>query len=483
MGRIFEERLTFDDALLLPSYSEVLPSEVDFSGFFCKKVSLKLPVASAPMDTVTESETAIAMALQGGIGVIHKNMPVAQQVEQVKRTKRQINFVVTDPITISPATTLSQVKALVAAQGSSSFPVVENGKLVGMLTSRDFRFEKNSERRVIELMTKQVVYETVNNLMEFSPEKAIEVLQRHRIEKLPLTDSQGKLLGLVTYRDLTVSTKYPQATRDCNGRLVVAAAVSPLDDARAQLLVEAGVDCLVVDSAHGNSKNVVEAVTRFCRLGVPIVAGNVCTADGAKRLIDAGASGVKVGIGAGSICTTRIISGCGSPQLSSILDCASACHEAGIPLIADGGIKYSGDAAKALAAGASCVMLGNFLAGTEESPGRAVIIDGKKFKKYRGMGSLSAMEQGSKDRYFQSSVNTSKKLVPEGIDGVVPFKGTIEETLYQLQGGIRSAMGYCGASNLADFWKSKFVRITHAGNVESHPHDVMITEEAPNYRR
>lgn len=369
MGRIIEERLTFDDVLLLPAYSQVLPSEADISSSFCKGISLKLPVASAAMDTVTESEMAIAVASQGGIGVIHKTMPVEAQVAEVAKAKGTI--------------------------------VPSNGV----------------------------------------------------------------------------------ATRDSSGRLAVAAVVSPFDDARAEALVAVGVDSLVIDSAHANSVNVIAAVSRFAgKFSVPIVAGNVCTADGAQRLIDAGAAGVKVGLGGGSICTTRIISGCGSPQLSAVLDCADVCREAGVPLIADGGIKYSGDAAKALAAGASCVMLGNFLAGTTESPGKAVVINGKKFKTYRGMGSLGAMAAGGRERYFQANVDSSK-FVPEGIEGVVPFKGSAEDVLYQLAGGIRSAMGYCGAKTLQALWKAKFVRITNAGNAESHPHDVTITEEAPNYRK
>ncbi|MEK6924483.1 MAG: IMP dehydrogenase [Candidatus Micrarchaeota archaeon] len=476
-----EARLTFDDVLLLPARSAVLPSEVSLKGAFCKGVALNLPVASAAMDTVTESDMAISMALQGGIGVIHKNLSAEQQAAEVRRVKRKINFIVENPATVTPATTLAELKA-VGDGDASSFPVLEGGKLVGIVTSRDVRFEKNPAARVADLMTRDVVFETVASLKEFSPGKAVELLHKHRIERLPLVDAQGKLLGLVTYRDLTVSSKYPQASRDAGGRLVVAAAVSPSDGVRAAALVEAGVDVLVLDTAHGNSQGVIDAASRFAgEFSVPIVAGNVCTADGAKNLIDAGVAGVKGGVGAGSICTTRIISGCGAPQLSAILECAEACREAGVPLIADGGIRYSGDAAKALAAGASCVMLGNMLAGTDESPGRVVMMAGRKYKTYRGMGSLGAMALGGRERYFQGGVPSSK-LVPEGIEGVVPFKGSVEEVLYQIAGGVKSGMGYCGCGTLEEFWKAKFIRISPAGHAESHPHDVVVTQEAPNYR-
>ncbi len=474
---------TFDDVLLAPAASSILPSEADISSILVKGITLKTPVLSAAMDTVTESEMAIAMALVGGIGVIHRNLPVDEQVAEVRSVKKSVNFIITNPITVTRAATIGEVNKLSEVHGISGFPVVENGKLVGILTERDLRFNTDPSERVEALMISEVATATVDDVKKFTLEEAKEIMHSHRIEKLPLIDKTGRLVGLITSKDLELGKKHPHATKDSDGRLRVAAAIGPNDAERAARLIDAGVDVLVLDTAHGHSAGVVAAVKALKKAhpNQAIIAGNVATKSGAEALAAAGADAVKVGIGAGSICTTRIVTGCGMPQLTAITECFTACEAAGVPLIADGGIKYSGDAAKALAAGASSIMLGNMLAGTQETPGYTVFIGGRKYKKYRGMGSLSAMTNGSKTRYFQGHVSERSKLVPEGIEGVVPFRGSVQEVLYQLVGGIKAAMGYTGSANLAAFRKAEFLQITSAGNKESHPHDVTITEESPNY--
>ncbi len=475
--------LTFDDVLLIPAYSEVLPREVDLTTRFSRNITLNVPIVSAAMDTVTESQLAIAIAREGGLGVIHKNMSIAEQARQVHAVKRAENGMIYDPVTILEGSTVADALRMMSEYHIGGVPVVDpNGKLVGIVTNRDLRFERDLSRRIDEVMTREnlVTTSTTTNL-----EQAADILQRHKIEKLPVVDNEGKLIGLVTYKDITKAKDKPNACKDSRGRLRVAAGIGVTPDSmqRATALVEAGVDAIVIDTAHGHSKGVVgvlrELKNTFPQLDV--VVGNIATGDAARYLADNGADGVKVGIGPGSICTTRVIAGVGVPQLSAVYDVAKALEGTGVPLIADGGIRYSGDIVKALAAGGHSVMLGSMLAGVEESPGETIIFNGRKYKAYRGMGSLEAMERGSKDRYFQGSETDVKKLVPEGIAARVPYKGMLYEVVYQMLGGLRSGMGYCGARNIEALHSAQFTRITVAGVAESHPHDVAITAEAPNY--
>ena len=483
--RVKMDGLTFDDVLLIPAYSEVLPNSVDLTTKFSRNINLNVPLVSAAMDTVTEAQLAIAIAREGGIGVIHKNMSIEEQARQVHMVKRAENGMIYDPVTISRGLTVSDALNMMKEYKIGGIPVVDNdGFLVGIVTNRDLRFEKNLNRPVDEVMTKDNLITTSQST---NLEEAADILQRHKIEKLPVVDKNGKLVGLVTYKDITKAKDKPNACKDRLGRLRVAAGIGVTNDSlqRAEALVKAGVDAIVIDTAHGHS-NVVFCVLRHvisaCP-GVDLVVGNSAIGEAAKFIVDNGADGVKVGIGPGSICTTRIIAGIGVPQLSAVYDVYKALEGTGVPLIADGGIRYSGDIVKALAAGANSVMLGGMFAGVEESPGETIIFNGRKYKSYRGMGSLEAMEKGSKDRYFQSSVSDSKKLVPEGIAARVPYKGTLYEVVYQMLGGLRAGMGYCGAANIDRLHMAQFTRITGAGVAESHPHDVTITSEAPNYSR
>jgi len=482
---MIREALTFDDVLLVPQYSEVLPSEVSLESNLTKNIILKIPFLSAAMDTVTEAKMAMIIARNGGIGVIHKNMSPKAQAEEVRVVKRAENGVIIDPVTITPETTIREANKIMGSYKIGGLPVTDDsGKLLGLLTNRDIRFEKNPERSVKELMT------PFERLITVGPEitltEAEEILHRNKIEKLPLINKDRKLIGLITIKDITAVRDYPHAARDSRGRLLVAAAVGTSSDTmeRAEKLVEAGVDVIFIDTAHGHSRSVIETVKKLKRNfpDLPVIAGNVATAEGTLALIKAGADGVKVGIGPGSICTTRVIAGIGVPQLTAIMDCAAIAKKYGIPVIADGGIRYSGDIVKALAAGASTVMMGSIFAGTDEAPGETIIYNGRKFKTYRGMGSLEAMKKGSSDRYFQDGI-PAQKYVPEGIEGMVPYKGSVEDVLFQLAGGLRSGMGYTGSRNIEELWKrAKFVKITRAGFVEGHPHDIKITKEAPNYR-
>uniref|UniRef100_Q2RJG7 Inosine-5'-monophosphate dehydrogenase n=1 Tax=Moorella thermoacetica (strain ATCC 39073 / JCM 9320) TaxID=264732 RepID=Q2RJG7_MOOTA len=479
--KIIGEGLTFDDVLLVPGESEVLPREVDISSNFTRHIRLNTPLVSAAMDTVTEARTAISMAREGGIGVIHKNMTIERQAREVDRVKRSEHGVITDPISLSPDHKVREAIALMEHYHISGVPITDNGKLVGIITNRDIRFEDNHERPIKEVMTKDnLVTAPVGTTLA----EAMAILRAHKIEKLPLVDADYNLKGLITIKDIEKTRRYPQAAKDERGRLRVAAAVGTSADTmtRVEALVAAGVDAIVVDTAHGQSRSVIETVKRIKAAfpAVELVAGNVATYDGARALAEAGFDAVKVGVGPGSICTTRVIAGIGVPQITAVMECARAAAEFGIPVIADGGIKYSGDITKAIAAGANTVMIGSLLAGTEESPGEIEIFQGRSFKSYRGMGSLAAMKEGSKDRYFQEE---AEKLVPEGIEGRVPYKGPLSETIFQLVGGLRAGMGYCGARNIAELQaRGRFIRITPAGLRESHPHDVMITKEAPNYR-
>lgn len=475
--------LTFDDVLLIPAYSEVLPRDVNLSTKFSRNITLNVPLISAAMDTVTEAPLAIAIAREGGIGVIHKNMSIAEQARQVHAVKRAENGMIFDPVTIKRGSTVAEALAIMEEYHIGGIPVVDdNQKLVGIVTNRDLRFETNLSRPIDEVMTKENLVTTSQTT---DLEEAARILQQHKIEKLPVVDPQGRLLGLVTYKDITKAKDKPMACKDKYGRLRVAAGVGVTPDSlqRVKALVDAGVDAIVIDTAHGHSKGVIN-VLRAVKEQFPqidVVVGNIATGDAAKFLAQNGADGVKVGIGPGSICTTRVIAGVGVPQLSAIYDVAKALQDTDIPLIADGGIRYSGDIVKALAAGANSVMLGGMLAGVDETPGDTIIYNGRKYKAYRGMGSLEAMEKGSKDRYFQGNVADSKKLVPEGIAARVPYKGSLYEVVYQMLGGLRSGMGYCGAPNINALHSAKFTRITNAGVAESHPHDVAITSEAPNY--
>ncbi len=483
--KIVMDGLTYDDVLLIPSYSEVLPRNVDLSTKFSRNIELKIPFVTAAMDTVTEAKMAIAIAREGGIGVIHKNMSIKAQAKQVAIVKRAENGMIYDPVTIKQGSTVRDALSLMAEYKIGGIPVVDDNKmLVGIVTNRDLRFEREMDKRIDEVMTKENLI-TTNQSTDL--EAAAQILQLHKIEKLPVVDKDGKLIGLVTYKDITKAKDKPMACKDSKGRLRVAAGVGVTADTfvRMQALVEAGADAIVIDTAHGHSKGVIdvlkEAKKRFTT--IDIVVGNIATADAALALVEAGADGVKVGIGPGSICTTRVVAGVGVPQLSAVYDVAKALKNTGIPLIADGGLRYSGDVVKALAAGGCSVMIGSLVAGVEESPGETIIFNGRKFKSYRGMGSLEAMENGSKDRYFQSGETDVKKLVPEGIAARVPYKGTLFEVIYQLCGGLRSGMGYCGAENIDTLHNAKFTRVTSAGVLESHPHDVTITSEAPNYSR
>ncbi len=481
--RVKMDGLTFDDVLLIPAYSEVLPRDVKLSTRFSRNITLNVPIVSAAMDTVTEAQLAIAIAREGGIGVIHKNMSIDEQARQVHAVKRAENGMIYDPVTINRNATVSDALALMKEYHIGGIPVVDDQrKLVGIVTNRDLRFERDLSRAVSEVMTSENLVTTTQST---NLEEAADILQRYKIEKLPVVDSENRLIGLVTYKDITKAKDKPNACKDALGRLRVAAGIGVTADSmeRAGALVAAGVDAIVIDTAHGHSKGVI-SVLRAVKEKYPsidVVVGNIATGDAARYLVDNGADGVKVGIGPGSICTTRVIAGVGVPQLSAVYDVAKALEGTGVPLIADGGIRYSGDIVKALAAGAHSVMLGGMLAGVEESPGETIIFNGRKYKAYRGMGSLEAMEKGSKDRYFQAGETDTKKLVPGGIAARVPFKGSLFEVVYQMLGGLRSGMGYCGAANIEDLHNAKFARITNAGILESHPHDVAITSEAPNY--
>ena len=475
--------LTFDDVLLIPAYSEVLPRNVKLQTKFSRNITLQVPIVSAAMDTVTESALAIAIAREGGIGVIHKNMSIAEQARQVHAVKRAENGMIYDPVTIRRGSSVGEALAMMHEYHIGGIPVVEgDGRLAGIVTNRDLRFVRDLSRLVADVMTSEglVTTSTTTNL-----EEAAEILQQHKIEKLPVVDGDGRLIGLVTYKDITKAKDKPNAAKDSLGRLRVAAGIGVTADSlqRAEALVEAGTDAIVIDTAHGHSAGVAKVLKEVKRAfpSIDVVVGNIATGDAARFLADAGADGVKVGIGPGSICTTRVIAGVGVPQLTAVYDVAKALSEYDVPLIADGGIRYSGDIVKALAAGAHSVMLGGVLAGVEESPGDTIIFNGRKYKTYRGMGSLEAMERGSKDRYFQGGETDVKKLVPEGIAARVPYKGSLYEVVYQMLGGLRAGMGYCGAPDIEALHHARFTRITAAGVAESHPHDVAITSEAPNY--
>ena len=483
--KIVMDGLTYDDVLLVPAYSEVLPLTVELSTKFSRNIDLKIPFVTAAMDTVTEAKMAIAIAREGGIGVIHKNMSIEDQARQVAIVKRAENGMIYDPVTIKRGSTVADALALMAEYHIGGIPVVDDeNHLVGIVTNRDLRFERNQSRLVDEVMTSEnlVTTHAGTDLMSAS-----DILQENKIEKLPVVDEENHLIGLITYKDITKAKDKPMACKDSKGRLRVAAGVGVTADTfdRMQALVDAGVDAIVIDTAHGHSKFVIEKLkeAKAHFPGVDIVVGNVATGEAAKYLVENGADGIKVGIGPGSICTTRIIAGVGVPQLTAIYDCSNAIKGSGVPVIADGGLRYSGDCVKALAAGGDCVMVGSMFAGTEESPGETIIYNGRKFKTYRGMGSIDAMKAGSSDRYFQGGENNALKLVPEGIVGRVPFKGSLSETVYQLVGGIRAGMGYCGANNIPTLQKAKFIRITSNGVVENHPHDITITRETPNYTR
>ncbi|HOO83077.1 MAG TPA: IMP dehydrogenase [Prolixibacteraceae bacterium] len=481
--KVINEGLTFDDVLLIPAYSDVLPRDVDLTSKFTRNITIKTPIVSAAMDTVTEAKMAISIAREGGIGVIHKNMSIEEQVRQVTTVKRAENGMIYNPITVEKEKTVADVLEMMSMYKIGGIPVVDaEGYLVGIVTNRDLRFEKRYDKLISEVMTSQNLV-TTNESTDL--EKAADILQENKIEKLPVVDKNNKLIGLVTYKDITKAKDKPNACKDPKGRLRVAAAVGFGSDSmdRIDELIKADVDAIVMDSAHGHSKNVLE-VLRKAKAKYPdkeFVVGNIATAEAASDLVLAGADAVKVGIGPGSICTTRVIAGVGVPQLSAIYNVAKALKNSGVPVIADGGLRYSGDIVKALAAGADSVMAGGLFAGVEESPGETILFQGRKFKAYRGMGSVEAMQAGSKDRYFQDMEDDIKKLVPEGIAARVPYKGTLYEVLYQLTGGLRAGMGYCGARNIKTLHQAKFTRITASGVNESHPHDVAITREAPNY--
>ena len=481
--RVKMDGLTFDDVLLIPAYSEVLPRCVNLQTKFSRNITLNVPLVSAAMDTVTEAQLAIAIDREGGIGVIHKNMTIAEQARQVHAVKRAENGMIYDPVTIKCGSTVADALNMMKEYHIGGIPVVDdNNKLVGIVTNRDLRFEHDVNRLIDDVMTSENIVTTTQST---NLEEAAEILQQHKIEKLPVVDGENHLIGLVTYKDITKAKDKPNACKDSLGRLRVAAGVGVTGDSmdRVDALVDAGVDAIVIDTAHGHTKGVV-GVLKAIKEKYPhidVVVGNIATGEAAKYLVENGADGVKVGIGPGSICTTRVIAGVGVPQLSAVYDVAKALEGTGVPLIADGGIRYSGDIVKALAAGAYSVMLGGMLAGVEESPGSTIIYNGRKFKAYRGMGSLEAMEKGSKDRYFQANESDAKKLVPEGIAARVPYKGLLYEVVYQMLGGLRAGMGYCGAENIEKLHSAKFTRITNAGVAESHPHDVAITSEAPNY--
>ena len=483
--KVVMDGLTFDDVLLIPAYSEVLPKTVDLSTKFSRHIDLKIPFVTAAMDTVTEAKMAIAIAREGGIGVIHKNMSIDDQARQVAIVKRAENGMIYDPVVIKRGSTVRAALELMQEYKIGGIPVVDDDcKLAGIVTNRDLRFERDLNKRIDEVMTSENIVTTHQGT---TLEDAAQILQEHKIEKLPVVDAQGKWVGLITDKDITKAKDKPMACKDEMGRLRVAAGVGVTDDTleRMQALINANADAIVIDTAHGHSKFVIEKLkeAKHAFPNIDIVVGNVATGEAARMLVEAGADAIKVGIGPGSICTTRVVAGVGVPQLSAVYDVAKALKGTGVPLIADGGLRYSGDVVKALAAGGYSVMIGSLVAGTEESPGETIIFNGRKFKTYRGMGSLEAMENGSKDRYFQAGTKDVKKLVPEGISGRVPYKGTLYEVIFQLVGGLRSGMGYCGAQNIEQLHDAKFTRITNAGVLESHPHDVSITSEAPNYSR
>ncbi len=480
-----QEALTFDDVLLVPAYSEVLPRDVDISTQFTRNIRLNVPMVSAAMDTVTEYGLAIAIARNGGLGIIHKNMPVEAQADQVRKVKRSESGMIIDPVTLQKDASIAEALDLMKNYKIGGIPIVDdNTKLIGILTNRDLRFETNHNRKVHELMTTE---QLVTAPQGTTLAQATEILQKYKIEKLPVVDDANTLIGLITYKDIMKVENYPNAAKDGRGRLLVGAALGVSGDLfeRLEALVSVDVDAVCVDTAHGHSAGVIQTVKKIKQQypNLEVVAGNVATAAAAKALAEVGVDGVKVGIGPGSICTTRIVAGVGVPQLSAIMDVYNALRNTNIPIIADGGIRYTGDIAKALAGGASCIMAGSLFAGTEEAPGENIIYEGRKFKIYRGMGSIGAMKLGSKDRYFQSEESNAKKLVPEGIEGRIPYKGTVAEVMVQYIGGLRAGMGYVGAANINDLQGSKMVKITNAGIIESHPHNITITKEAPNYSR
>jgi len=485
-NKFYGEGLTFDDVLLVPAYSEILPREVSISTQLTKDIRLEMPMVSAAMDTVTEARLAIALAREGGIGMLHKNMSIDRQAEQVSRVKRSESGIITDPITLSPDATVAEAQRLMREKGIGGIPIVDaKNRLVGILTNRDMRFEKNGSKQVSEIMTRENL---VTAPQGTSMSAAEGILEEYKIEKLLIVDKDGRLAGLITFRDIMHLKSHPNACKDQNGRLLVGAAVGITADTmdRVEALKAAGVDVITLDSAHGHSRGVMDMVSKVKKAfgSLNLIAGNVATAAGARALADAGADAVKVGVGPGSICTTRIVTGAGAPQLTAILEAAEALKGRGVPVIADGGIRYTGDMVKAIAAGASCVMAGSIFAGTEESPGETIIYEGRKFKSYRGMGSVEAMKEGSSDRYFQDVEADIKKLVPEGIVGRVPFKGSLAEIMQQFVGGLRAGMGYCGAKDIETLHSdAQFIRITAASMAESHPHDIVITKEAPNYSR
>lgn len=482
-SKILFEALTYDDVLLLPDYSDILPRDTDTTTQLTRNIQLNIPLISAAMDTVTESSLAIAMALEGGIGMIHKNMSIEQQAIQVRKVKRSQSGMILDPITLLGNATAGHAQAIMKENKIGGIPVVDaDSKLIGIITNRDLRFEKNLKKPVTELMTSEGL---VLAHSEVGLAEAEEILQEHKIEKLPIVDKSGKLTGLITYKDILKNRDRPNACKDEFGRLRVGAAIGVTPDMidRIEALKKAGVDVISIDTAHGHSKGVIAAAKRTKKQfpDLDMIVGNIATAEAAEALVEAGADAIKVGVGPGSICTTRVIAGVGMPQLSAVYEAAGAIKKSGVPIIADGGIRFSGDMVKAIAGGASAVMIGSLLAGTDEAPGEVILYEGRKFKNYRGMGSLEAMEDGSKDRYFQDAEDDIKKLVPEGIVGRVPFKGYVSEVLYQLTGGLQAGMGYCGTRTIQDLQKAKFVKISNAGMVENHPHDIHITQEAPNY--
>ncbi len=482
--KIIGEGLTYDDVLLVPSYSEIIPKDVTVQSRFSRNINVNIPIVAAAMDTVTEAPMAIAMAQEGGIGVLHKNMSIENQAEEVLKVKRSENGMITNPITLHQDAVVEDALKMMREFSIGGIPIVdEQKKLIGIVTNRDLRFEKDIRRPLKEIMTKDII--STNQGTTFA--QAAEILQQHRIEKLPVVDNEGHLIGLITYRDIIKVKQRPMACKDSMGRLRVAAGIGITNDMydRIEAVISAGVDAIVVDTAHGHSKNVVAALKTIKQKykDVDVVVGNIATPEAATMLAEAGADAIKVGIGPGSICTTRVVAGIGMPQLTAVLRVCEALKDKNVPVIADGGIRYSGDIVKALAAGASTIMAGSLLAGTEESPGDTIILEGRKYKAYRGMGSLDAMQNGSKDRYFQSDEKDLKKLVPEGIVGRVPYKGSVTEVIYQLVGGLKAGMGYTGSKNLEMLQQSKFIKITNAGFIEGHPHDITITKEAPNYSR
>lgn len=481
--KLWGEALTFDDVLLVPAYTEILPRDADTTSNLTRNIRLDVPLVAAAMDTVTESGLAIALAREGGIGIIHKNMSVEQQVREVDRVKRSESGMIYNPITLTSDRRIQEALTLMQRYKISGIPIVEGKKLVGILTNRDLRFEIDTTKPIREAMTREsLITAPVGTTLE----QAEQILQKHRIEKLPVVNNAGELMGLITVKDIQKKRRYPNAAKDEHGRLRVGAAIGVAGDSleRAEALLAAHVDVLVIDTAHGHSRGVLDAIKRVRKqlAGAEIIAGNVATSAGAKALIEAGVDAVKVGMGPGAICTTRVVAGIGMPQISAVMECAGVCKAAGIPLISDGGIKQTGDIPKAIAAGADSVMIGNLFAGSEESPGETIFMGGRSFKVYRGMGSLSAMREGSKDRYFQEGEGELKKLVPEGIEGRVPYRGPVSDIVYQMLGGLRSAMGYCGTKNIRELQENtQFVRISPAGMAESHPHDIVISQEAPNY--